>query len=417
MSGSEELDYKDEEQDWYMPKSKFPTTDILTREQYKQLQQVIDVVIMTATEVELYAVVKYLNPYPEKEKVLQVSHNNGETYYLGKFGEFITVVTQCQMGSVGQGSATLATERALNTWNPRAIIMVGIAFGKDPSKQKIADVLVASAIIPYEKQRVGKEIVFRSFITPSNTYLLNHFQNTHGWQFNRPDNRTVEKIVGSILSGEKLVDNLEFKTSLFKDFRDAVGGEMEGAGLCAAARDRAAWILVKSICDWGDGTKSKKYQSLAAAAATSLVHHVLSNKTALNGIGKIVGFSFSYNQTENSDNDELLEILNSELKETQEKIIEQSHNYLITNKRWVGDKANDLQEMLTNLMTAANKKTLEEFLKSLITNGELPTSLKDKIAKKYNLGQPSIQHKAQPYLLVKFTPTSDKKNFLLSMHG
>jgi len=32
--------------------------------------------------------------------------------------------------------------------------MAGIAFGKDPSKQNLADVLVASAIIPYEPQRV-----------------------------------------------------------------------------------------------------------------------------------------------------------------------------------------------------------------------------------------------------------------------
>jgi nucleoside phosphorylase len=70
-------------------------------------------------------------------------------------------------------------------------------------------------------------------------------------------------------------------------YSQAVGGEMEGAGLYAAADSKnTAWILVKSICDWGDETKHDMYQPLAAAAATSLVHHVLSQKTALNELSE-----------------------------------------------------------------------------------------------------------------------------------
>jgi nucleoside phosphorylase len=61
---------------------------------------------------------------------------------------------------------------------------------------------------------------------------------------------------------------------------------MEGAGLCAASgRLGVAWILVKSICDWGDGKKHNQHQQLAAAV--SLVHHVLSQKTVLNTINKL----------------------------------------------------------------------------------------------------------------------------------
>ncbi len=82
--------------------------------------------------------------------------------------------------------------------------------------------------------------------------------------------------IGPILSGEKLVDNAEFKAKLFGQFPQAIGGEMEGAGLGAASgRGGTAWILVKSICDWGDGQKHKQHQPLAAAASASLVHHVL----------------------------------------------------------------------------------------------------------------------------------------------
>jgi nucleoside phosphorylase len=69
------------------------------------------------------------------------------------------------------------------------------------------------------------------------------------------------------LSGEKLIDDVEYN-----QFPQAIGGEMEGYGVAAAAdRAKVEWILAKAICDWGDGEKHKKHQPLAAGAAVSLV--------------------------------------------------------------------------------------------------------------------------------------------------
>ncbi|MUH00836.1 hypothetical protein F7734_54635 [Scytonema sp. UIC 10036] len=287
MMSHGEQNYEIEKQSWYAPN--LPETQEIDENQCQSLKQEIDVVIMTATDVELKAVAKLLKPYPRKKKVF-LAYVGPETYYLGKFGEYKTVVTKCRMGSIGEGSVILATEQAQRLWSPRAMIMVGIAFGKDPNKQKIADVLVASQIISYEQQRVGEEIVYRGSIPPSNTTLLNRFENAQNWKFTRPDGSHCNLIVGSILSGEKLVDNPDFKAQLFQQFPQAVGGEMEGAGLCAASgRVGTAWILVKSICDWGDGKKHKKHQPMAAAAAASLVHHVLSQKTVLSSIKKSGG--------------------------------------------------------------------------------------------------------------------------------
>src|SRR5262249_36878169 len=130
-------------------------------------------------------------------------------------------------------------------------------------------------------------IVFRGNTPPSNTTLLNRFENVVGWEFRRPDDTTAAVRIGPILSGEKLVDDPEFKTSLFRTFPQAIGGEMGGGGLCAAAiRSSIPWILVKAICDWGDGKKDKKHQPLAAAAAVSLIHFVCSQKGILNGLAK-----------------------------------------------------------------------------------------------------------------------------------
>ena len=130
--------------------------------------------------------------------------------------------------------------------------MLGIAFGKDSEKQKIGDVLVASAIIPYESQRRSDDgsIEYRSPIPPSNSTLLNRFENVDGWKFDSIDGSACSIRVGQILSGEKLIDDPEFKSQLFKQFPTAIGGEMEGAGLCAVASEIGIpWILVKSICD------------------------------------------------------------------------------------------------------------------------------------------------------------------------
>lgn len=276
--------YNIKDQSWYAPN--FPKTRGIDLGQIDILKGVVDVVIITATDVELRAVMRFVEPYPRRRAILQ-AYIGPETYYLGKFGAYKAVVTKCRMGAIGEGSVTLATNQALNVWHPRAIIMVGVAFGKDPTKQKMADVLVASQIIPYEQVRIGEQIIFRGAIPPSNGTLLNRFENAPTWHFTRPDGKSCRHHIGPILSGEKLVDDPAFKLQLFQQFPQAIGGEMEGAGLCAASgRIGAAWILVKSICDWGDGNKHKQHQPLAAAAAASLVHHVLSQRNVLNSIEK-----------------------------------------------------------------------------------------------------------------------------------
>jgi nucleoside phosphorylase len=247
----------------------------------------IDVVLLTATDVELNAVLDELKSYPGKRTQFKM-FEGPETYYAGKFGAFKVIVTKCRMGSIGEGSVILATEQAQRIWKPKAIIMVGIAFGKDPTKQKIGDVLVASQIISYEPQRIGEAVQHRGTIPPTNTSLLNRFENVHNWDFPDTNGGSCRHQVGAILSGEKLIDDAEFKTALFKQFPQAIGGEMEGAGLCAASgRVGVAWILVKAICDWADGEKGDNYHQLAAASAVSLVHKVLSQKTVLNSISKI----------------------------------------------------------------------------------------------------------------------------------
>ena len=84
---------------------------------------------------------------------------------------------------------------------------------------------------------------------------------------------------GTVLSGEKLVDNLGFRENLKELEPEAIGGEMEGTGVFAACHERVAhWLVVKAICDWGDGNKAEDKddrQKLAAKNAATLVFTAL----------------------------------------------------------------------------------------------------------------------------------------------
>ena len=240
------------------------------------------ILILTAVTIELKEVLAFLTPLGEYDSILK-GHVGQETYYIGKYGSETAIVTMCGMGAMGRDSVILATQQAVSSFSPIAIIMIGIAFGKDSTKQILGDVLVASQVVSYEQQRVGGEkAIHRGVIVQTGPVLLNRFRQALDWHYEMADGKFAKALFGPVLSGEKLVDQEKYKEELFAAFPQAIGGEMEGAGLYAvAARTNTEWIIIKGICDWADGTKTDNYQSVAARAAASLVHYVLSDSTAL----------------------------------------------------------------------------------------------------------------------------------------
>ena len=194
-------------------------------------------------------------------------------------------LVQSEMGSGGLGAAQQTVQRGIAALSPSAVIMVGIAFGVDEQKQSIGDILVSRQLWLYDLQRVGTQkrrrphLADEMIITPrgakpdASPALLSLFHAADfGWE-------GADVRFGLILSGDKLVDNIDFRQQL-KDFEpEAVGGEMEGAGLYVACQDgKVDWILVKGICDWADGKKAEdkaQRQALAAHNAASFVLHTL----------------------------------------------------------------------------------------------------------------------------------------------
>ncbi|HEY6328301.1 MAG TPA: hypothetical protein VI756_03115 [Blastocatellia bacterium] len=113
-----------------------------------------DVLLVTVTDVETKAVLdaarlrtnRDYNPLPGKHK----------TYFdLGVIGGSHVFLVRSEMGSTGIGASLVTITDAIGEVQPASVIMVGIAFGVDPKKQKIGDILVSKQLQPYGLQRVG----------------------------------------------------------------------------------------------------------------------------------------------------------------------------------------------------------------------------------------------------------------------
>lgn len=182
--------------------------------------------------------------------------------HIGQIGKHAVALVRCDAGAGGRMGSQATLNLAIPRLKPYAVLAVGIAFGRSRAKQAFGDVLISTRIIPYEAQRVGGEHIEYRGPQPESGLVLKDRLN----QLRVADSIDGVRVhFGPLLCGEKLLDNLTETARLFEHFRDAVGGEMEGAGIYAAAdREGIEWIIIKGVVDYADGTKSDNHQVSAA---------------------------------------------------------------------------------------------------------------------------------------------------------
>lgn len=238
----------------------------------------VDVLLVTVTEVEARAVLSQ-SLLLTGQGAQRLFIDRKAYHDLGVFGGARTVMVQSGMGAGGPAGATLTVDEGIRKLRPRTVIMVGIAFGVNPAEQQIGDILVADRLLCYEFQRLGTdqsgapEIRLRGDRPAASLSVLDRFRAAFlYWEGARVS-------FGLLLSGEKLIDNVNFRDELLQAAPDALGGEMEGSGLYAAAHlNQRDWILVKAIADWADGNKARgkaQNQQRAATNAAAFVLHTL----------------------------------------------------------------------------------------------------------------------------------------------
>lgn len=259
-----------------------------------------DLLIITATPTEKKEVHKYLMPIDGQDGVMRIQKNQ-YTYYLGKFGHYNAIhVGTGNMGAVGRTASIHTAITAIDLWNPKVVLMVGIAFGANEDKLRIGDVLVSERVVNYETHRANANgsKTQRGSEGPASTILLDRYRSVEDWSYNvkyEDKNYDAKQISGLLLSGEILLDNKDLKDELMTIYPTAIGGEMEGAGIYTACDNKVNhWIIVKAVCDFGDGSKNTDpnknlYQKLAIESAVSLSLAVFSDEYSFEDIGMYSG--------------------------------------------------------------------------------------------------------------------------------
>jgi nucleoside phosphorylase len=234
-----------------------------------------DVLLVVVTDVETRAVIDEFQP--GYGAPTSVTIGNRAYLDLGEVNGSRVLLLLSEMGSGGVGGAQQSISDALAALQPTAVLMVGIAFGVDDQKQSIGDVLVSQQLSLYELQRKGRKVRLRGDRPHASPRLLNFCRNAavvSGAALG------LEVRVGLLLTGEKLIDDIRYRNQLLTLEPEAIGGEMEGAGLYVACHNaKTDWIVIKAICDWADGNKSNpdkaKNQALAAKNAATFALSVL----------------------------------------------------------------------------------------------------------------------------------------------
>ena len=248
-------------------------TGALPMEQQIKATSPTPILLAVATEIEHDTVLTAAKaeglPAPQRRFI------GDHTYFaLGVLGGCELFLVKCEAGAGGVGGALATLIDAVRDVQPYSIIMPGIAFGFKEDTQAMCDVLLSKQIMLYDLKRVTEKegevrVTPRGDRASSSPRLYDRFWNgARDWS-----NAKVHD--GLILSGDTLVDSQSFKEELHKLEPDAIGGEMEAAGVYVAAlKGHIDWIIVKAICDWGQN-KDKKYQKPAAENAVGLVFHVI----------------------------------------------------------------------------------------------------------------------------------------------
>ena len=304
--------------------------------------------IVTATDLETEILHTKLLPV-HGEDCLLVAHHEERTYYKGIFGSYTCIHVQCDtMGSIGVSSSIITVREAIRLIKPKVTIMIGIAFGVDDKEQNIGDVLIASSIVPYDFKKVTSEkSVVRAQSVSTSTLLINKFKNARDWEYIL-DSGKAKKIIAPVFSGEELINDITRRSELVAFNEQAKGGEMEGAGLYAAANGKTEWILVKGICDFADGNKDlnkEENQKTAMSSATSLCLEVFSSNEAFKSVGLLpiekTNLDLKCNKEPNEINKVLFDIYDSDKEQyyIERKIDELIINCLKFQSIWVYGKS------------------------------------------------------------------------------
>jgi nucleoside phosphorylase/regulator of replication initiation timing len=254
--------------------------DSKLRQKYQNLPCVV---IITAISEEYKAVRAHFTDVEEE------THPNGTVYKWGIFSTNNRTwgVAIAQIGA-GNANAAAETTRAIDFFQPRVLLFVGIAGGiKDV---KLGHVVAATKIYGYESGKVEEEGFRPRPDAPRVSYRLEQRAtseaNEEEWLQKiqgRIPKRTPRAWVGAIVAGDKVLasKDSEIYNLLRSNYGDALAVEMEGHGFLQAVRanQEVNALVIRGISDLIEGKNRKgenTRQITAARHASAFAFQILS---------------------------------------------------------------------------------------------------------------------------------------------
>ncbi len=193
------------------------------------------------------------------------------------------------MGNVAAGTAA---QQAIDVWNPRCLLLVGIAAGLSDTVA-LGDLLIPDKIIGYEAGKLtpagpapDPDPYRPDFQLLGVAKAVTDAEWAPGIITARPDGaaRTPVPQFGTVHTGEKVVADEHTAANLRAGWRQTIGIEMESLGVALAAyRNGPGFLVVKGVCDHADPGKNDDWQPYAAEAAARFAVAVVRRAPAVTG--------------------------------------------------------------------------------------------------------------------------------------
>lgn len=252
----------------------------------------IDILILTATDVETFVLLNEMRKH--NDVIEKIRAADGRAFHIGKLGCYNVVHIQTAMGNEAKESVLLSIDK----WNPKLIVSLGIAYGKNTQKHQLGDVLFPTVIISTGggKFSKGKLLLNKNIWIPNtDKYIRNLVDDIT--KFPRQKYGFLVHS-GTMIAADYVIDDKKIKDILLKSAEhfNVIGGEMEAYSIFQAAYDNKVnhCFVLKGVCDWAenkndylsdDENEKDKIQLFAANNALTVLLDLMSHSEDFKRIG------------------------------------------------------------------------------------------------------------------------------------
>ena len=235
---------------------------------------------------ELMAVIRALGGLKAWKEVgsTRYAHVYRETNFSTNSGKQLRVVATTAT-SMGLTAAAIATTQLVLQFQPRIVVMVGIAAGTRSGNKQFGDVLVADPSVDYNSGKVALANGIREFLPDPYPIGLNarlrsvlqKYRGNHSvfweirqrWTGPRPGDANHLHL-GPLGAADQVIDDAARVIEIQKNWRKLIGVEMETYGVYRACHEspdpKPRFASFKAVCDFA-AEKSDSWQEYAAFVA------------------------------------------------------------------------------------------------------------------------------------------------------